>query len=69
MIFIECTFLFDDDFELASQKKHIHWKELKPHILAHPDTLFMLFHFSQRYDDEELAAFFEKEAVDNVKWW
>jgi ribonuclease Z len=69
VIFIECTFLFDDEIEMASGKKHIHFNELKPYIENNPDIEFMLFHFSQRYKDAEISEFLEKQDLKNMHWW
>jgi len=73
VVFIECTFLCPDDPERvgkdgdkvpetqrATDTGHIHWQQLKPYVLANPDTLFVLFHFSQRYNDLEILDFFHK---------
>lgn len=45
---------------------------LKKYVVEFPNTIFMLFHFSQRYRDEEIAAFFQKEVdggIKNLYWW
>ena len=68
-IFIECTFLLADELENAIKTSHIHWEQLKPVVENNPKTTFVLFHFSQRYRDSEIAAFFDKEKVPNVIWW
>lgn len=69
VIFIECTFLTDDDAEMAADKTHIHWKELEPYVLANPKTIFMLFHFSQRYKDSEIIEIFKQKNLQNVHLW
>lgn len=69
VMIIECTFLLDDELDLAKKKKHIHWKELKPYILEHPDIHFILIHFSMRYTDLEIQKYFEKEKIPNVYPW
>jgi ribonuclease BN (tRNA processing enzyme) len=68
-IFIECTFLYEEELEMASGKKHIHFSELRPYIEAHPNIEFMLFHFSQRYKDAEIEAFLEPFNFGNLHWW
>ena len=55
--------------EMALQKKHIHFSQLKPYIEEHPTTEFMLFHFSQRYKDTDIVGFFEKLGIKNLHWW
>lgn len=69
VIFIECTFLTDDDAEMAADKTHIHWKELESYVLANPETIFMLFHFSQRYKDAEIVEIFKQKNLENVHIW
>jgi ribonuclease Z len=74
VIFIECTFLHEDDYQNALDTKHIHWSQLKPVVLEHPDIFFVLFHFSQRYRDLEIDEFFNQEKIQtpiltNIFWW
>ena len=72
-IFIECTFLMDDELDNAKKTKHIHWSQLKPYVLQNPDKQFVLFHFSLRYRDSEIKQFveeeMEKEGITNLDWW
>ena len=72
-VFIECTFIYDGEEEKAINKSHIHWKQLKPYVLNHPNINFMLFHFSLKYKDEEIKEFmekeFKKENIKNVDLW
>lgn len=65
---IECTFIFDEDYENSKEKKHIHWKDLKPFIDIHKDTQFILYHFSQRYKANQIKEFF-KDCPENVIPW
>jgi ribonuclease Z len=69
VIMIECTFLYEDDYELSISKKHIHWNSLKPYVVRNPDKYFVLVHFSLRYTEPEIIAFFKKENLKNVKPW
>ena len=70
VIFIECTFLSDDEIQNAIDTKHIHWSQLKPIVVANPNITFVLFHFSQRYRDIEIDEFFSKESeLRNIFWW
>jgi ribonuclease Z len=72
-IFIECTFIMDGEEDIAINKQHIHWKQLKPYILNHPQITFMLFHFSLKYKDEEIKEFmdieFQNNNINNVELW
>lgn len=73
IVIVECTFIYDDELALASQKKHIHWLELKPYVVANPKTLFILTHFSLRYRDHLVRDFFDdvahKEGITNIHPW
>lgn len=72
VIMIECTFLYEDDFEQSITKKHIHWISLKPYVENNPSILFVLMHFSLRYTEQQIADFFKKEiknGVKNIKPW
>lgn len=71
VIFIECTFLLKDELELTKKKKHIHWQHLKPYVRQFPNITFILIHFSQRYRDKEIVAFFRQpeNCFANVLPW
>lgn len=69
IVIIECTFLFPEERENAVATKHIHWEELKPYIVGNPDVLFVLIHFSMRYRDDEILAFFAEQNIRNIKVW
>jgi len=69
VIMIECTFLYEDDYEHSLTKKHIHWKSLKPYIKKNPNITFVLVHFSLRYSEHDIAEFFNKEKLPNIKPW
>jgi ribonuclease Z len=67
-IFVECTFLHDtpDEIKHAKKKKHMHWINLKPYIVSHPDITFVLGHFSTRYKPSEIRTFFDSQHLPNV---
>lgn len=73
VIFIECTFLYNDEEEVATKKKHIHWNQLEPYIKTHPHILFVLIHFSLKYKDEEIQQYLEEKMesqnINNVHLW
>lgn len=72
-VIVECTFLLDDEKEMAERKKHIHWNSLLPYVKSRPDTQFILVHFSMRYKDEEIQEFFREQIrtheLENVRPW
>jgi ribonuclease Z len=59
VIICECTFLYEAHRALAEDARHTHWSELEGYVLAHPAVSFVLIHFSLRYRDEEIEAFFD----------
>lgn len=69
VIVTECTFLDDDQAERAEQVGHTVWSRLRPVVTAHPETRFVLTHFSLRHSDADVIAFFDKENLPNVTVW
>ncbi len=69
----ECTYLDDAEEERANRVGHTVWKQLRPHIAAHPEVTFVLTHFSLRHSDREVIDFFEaelrRERLENVVVW
>lgn len=65
-IIIECTFLDSEHVEHAKKDRHMHWNKLEPYIIKHPDTRFILIHFSTRYSDDYIREFFNKTGLKNV---
>eukprot|EP00299_Pterocystis_sp_00344_P019101 c9509_g1_i1.p1 GENE.c9509_g1_i1~~c9509_g1_i1.p1 ORF type:complete len:309 (+),score=54.62 c9509_g1_i1:35-961(+) len=68
-VMIECTFIDGDDLVVAHRTKHIHVSELLPHIRAHPEIQFIVYHFSQRYKKPEIDSFFQQLGLPNVFAW
>ncbi|MET8876306.1 MBL fold metallo-hydrolase [Nocardia sp. NPDC004604] len=71
VIITECTFLHDSELERADRIGHTVWSRLEPVIAAHPETLFVLTHFSLRHSDREVLEFFRTAAgqLGNVLPW
>lgn len=67
-IICECTYINSDD-DKEKTNKHTHWEELEPIIRSHPDNMFILYHFSQRYSSVEIYAFFDKMGCPNLFPW
>lgn len=66
---VECTFLLDEDISNAEKTKHIHWINLRPIIVEHPENIFILYHFSKRYNGEVVRDFFSNVGIDNIIPW
>ncbi|MEV6159135.1 MBL fold metallo-hydrolase [Nonomuraea sp. NPDC052129] len=71
VIITECTFLDDTELERAERIGHTVWSQLRPVVEAHPQTLFVLTHFSLRHSDQQVLAFFRQqwEQASNVLLW
>jgi ribonuclease Z len=68
VVFTECSFIDDDEYENASRTGHTHWRDLRPVVVSHPDVTFVLTHFSRRYSKCKVDQFFaDEEGVDNVR--
>lgn len=73
-IMIECTFFgntIEDNPKLAIKKSHIHWEHLEPHVKNNPNNMFIVYHFSERYNETQLIDFFmeQRRKYDNVRPW
>ena len=68
-IMIECTFIADEDEDRAELVKHMHWKHMNDFVQAHPNTTFILYHFSGKYKREYIKEFFDNINLPNVIPW
>lgn len=74
VVITECSFLHDSELERADRVGHTVWSRLRPVVEGHPETLFVLTHFSLRHSDREVLDFFEREGrgagrLGNVLLW
>lgn len=61
-VICECTWIFgEDELERTEVDGHVHWDLLWPIVQSHPNTHFILTHFSLRYSVEEIVDFLETE--------
>jgi len=67
-VIIECSFIDAKSRDKADSSKHVHWDDLQPHISSHPDTMFVLIHFSLKYSTLYLRRFFrdQQRIYDNI---
>ena len=72
-IFVECTFFGEGMESKAEKTTHVHWDKLKPFVKANPQCLFMLIHFSIRWNEYQIDEYFteelKKEGITNVGLW
>lgn len=70
LVITECSFLDEDEHaETAQNTKHTLWSELREVIQHHPNTDFVLTHFSWRYKDDEVKTFFHNQKLPNLIPW
>jgi ribonuclease Z len=67
LVFVECTFISDDEVDNAMRTGHTHWKHLKPIVENYSEVTFVLIHFSRRYRKQEIEEFFLQENVTNIR--
>ena len=65
----ECTFLHPEHIGNATRTRHTHFEQLLPIIEANPQTLFVLTHFSLRYQNQEVIDFFASRNLPNALPW
>ena len=71
VVVTECTFLEEKHRANAEKTKHTLWTDLEPVVRRHPNTTFILTHFSHQYNDTEVVDFFgklESPPVNIVVW-
>lgn len=73
VILTECTFLHDSEKERSVANGHTLWSDLLPVVVNHPNTLFVLTHFSLRHSDTDVVQFFETQTqehnLNNLMVW
>lgn len=69
VVITECTFLMNDDIQHAIDKFHTHWNDLEPIIKGYPEKTFILYHFSHRYEVDQIRDFFSKIEYKNIIVW
>ncbi|KAH7099535.1 beta-lactamase-like protein [Auriculariales sp. MPI-PUGE-AT-0066] len=71
VLIIECTFIKDSHRENAERTKHTLWSDLVPIIKAHPETTFILTHFSHQYTEQGIISFFKglDDPPPNIVIW
>eukprot|EP00727_Mastigamoeba_balamuthi_P003381 m51a1_g1304 hypothetical protein (319) ;mRNA; r:204641-205597 len=72
VVVVECTWLGGAEAAAGEDGGHCAWGDLEGLLAASPaQTTWMLTHFSRRYDDAEVRAFFAQRAqgLPNVWLW
>ncbi|KAK3322203.1 beta-lactamase-like protein [Apodospora peruviana] len=71
VVITECSFLLEKHRAQAEKTKHTLWADLEPVVRRWPRTTFVLTHFSLRYSDEEIRAFFAEmeDPPGNIVVW
>ena len=68
-IMVECSFITKDQSDHALQKGHTVIDNLEPIIIQNSDKTFLLYHFSDRYERDEIVNFFEGKDYKNIIVW
>lgn len=65
---VECTHFGEGTETHARNSYHTHWNDLEKVVAANPNVHFLLTHFSRRYEDVVIEAFFEtaKKRYSNI---
>ena len=68
ILVVECSFIDEKSGERAKTTKHMHWDDLRPIVASHPETMFVLIHFSLKYSTLSLRLFFHRQQLlyDNI---
>ncbi|KAH7105071.1 beta-lactamase-like protein [Auriculariales sp. MPI-PUGE-AT-0066] len=71
VVITECTFLHEAHRANAERTKHTLWSDLVPIVTSHPDTTFILIHFSHQYSSQEIITFFKElpDPPSNITIW
>lgn len=71
VVITECSFLYDEHQAQADKTKHTAWRDLEKVVRRWPQTTFVLMHFSMRYSDREVVAFFKDlpDCPENMVVW
>ena len=76
VVIVECSFMAaagmsqEEAEEQAIKRGHVAWSQLRPIVLGHPEIIFVLAHFSNRYKDAEIGEHFRQEGFPaNVVLW
>lgn len=71
-IMIECNFLYDEHYDEATKRNHMHYRDIKKFALENPKCTLILNHFSMRYKYNDIESFFndpKNGKPDNVYYW
>jgi len=69
VIMSECSFISEDQITQAKKKKHIYIENIDEIIKNNLNKTFILYHFSDRYEEQDLIDFFIKKGYPNVLPW
>ena len=71
VVITECSFLYDKHKQQAKKTKHTAWCDLEKVVRRWPQTTFVLTHFSMRYSEREVTAFFKDmpDCPSNIVVW
>lgn len=72
IIMIECNFLYDEHYDEATKRHHMHYRDIKEYALKNPQCTFLLNHFIMRYLYDDIQRFFNDPIngkPNNLFYW
>jgi ribonuclease Z len=69
VVVTECSFFGAEHLANAERTRHTHWDRLRPIVADHPETTFVLGHFSWRYDAQQVFAQLAASGLTNIVPW
>jgi len=69
VIMSECSFITADQVQQAKTKKHIYIENIDEIIKSMSEKIFILYHFSDRYEEQTIIDFFINKKYKNVLPW
>ena len=69
LIITECSFIKELNKKDLSHLMHTSIEDIEPFIKSHPETQFVLVHWSERYSKEQIYNNIESKSFINVKIW
>lgn len=68
-IMTECSFITPDQKDQAHRKKHILFDNIESIVNDYQNKTFVLYHFSDRYEKDEIINYFKMKNYKNVVPW
>lgn len=67
ILIMECTFLTDEHYDQAAERKHIHIKNIIDRADIFENKYILLTHFSMRYTEDFIRSYINKNLPENLR--